>query len=90
MLNNKTFIEIDNSEPEENDVPSEIVESKGKYGNHLIYSITKNEEDNKYYGVIARVLENFVWDEYSEEELTNLLRKHYFAIKTEHDSPNQN
>ena len=82
MQENKTYIEVETSEIDDEELlPSQIVEAKGTYGSSLMYYIAKNEETNKYVGTVGKILETFEWDEYSEEAVTEILRKHYYEIK---------
>ena len=81
-MEEKIYIPVEESPYDQDSLLfSKTVESRGTYGEHLMYHIALDEETGKYYGMIGKVLEKFTWDEYSEDEVTNILRKHYYAMK---------
>ena len=81
-MTEKTFIQIDDDYNDDRElISSKTIESRGSYGNNLMYHIALDEETGIYHGKIGKVLESFTWDNYNEEEVTNILRKHYYAIK---------
>lgn len=81
MKKGKAYVEIEETPYDEtNFLYEEIVEAKGTYGDSIMYYITKDEESNKYHCIIGKIIDNLQWNEYNEQELKELLRRHRTLI----------
>lgn len=81
MKKGKAYVEIEETPYDESNVIcEEIVEAKGTYGDSIMYYIIKDEESNKYHCTIGKILDNLQWNEYNEQELKELLRRHRTLI----------